>query len=119
MAMAISNINPAGSNVPAIPLPGSASNATPQREPSGQATEESRPMRPEASKQLIQTIQSQLQSMNVSLIFSKYGKDGDDIAITVKERDTGKVIREIPPEDLQNLYTKLGELIGIIFNHPA
>jgi uncharacterized FlaG/YvyC family protein len=119
MDISISNINTAGPNVPAIPLPGSALNTAPQREHSGQAPEESRPISPEASKQLIQAIESQLQSMNVSLSFSKYGKNGDDVAVTVKERDTGKIIREIPPEDLQNLYTKLGELIGIIFNHPA
>jgi flagellar protein FlaG len=107
MDIAISNINPAGSNT------------APQREPSAQTSEECIPMSPEASKQLIQAIQSQLQSMNVSLSFSKYGKNGDDIAITVTERDTGKVIRQIPSEDLQNLYTKLGQLTGIVFNHPA
>jgi len=119
MDIAISNINTAGSNVPAIPLPGSGSNTSPQRESSGQAPEESIPMNSEAVNQMLQQIQNQIQSMNISLSFSTYGGNNKDISIIVKDRDTGKVIREIPHEDLQNLYTKLGELIGIIFNHPA
>ncbi len=118
MDMAISNIN-AGSNLPAIAMPGSASNTAPQKEPSGQAPEESRPMSSEAVKQLLAQIQGQLESMNVSLSFSRYGKNDSSISVVVTEKNTGKVIREIPPEELQNLYTKLGELVGIIFNHSA
>jgi len=119
MDMAISNINPAGSNVPAIPLQGSASNTAPKKEPSGQAPEESRPVSAEAVNQMLQQIQNQIQSMNISLSFSTYGSNNKDISVIVKEKDTGKVIREIPPEDLQDLYTKLGELIGIIFHRSA
>ena len=57
--------------------------------------------------------------MNISVSFSTYGKKNNDISVIVTDTDTGKVIREIPPKDLQDLYTKLGELVGIIFNHPA
>jgi flagellar protein FlaG len=118
MDMAISNIN-AGSNLPEIAMPGSASNIAPQKEPSGQAPEESRPMSSEAVKQMLEQIQSQLESMNVSLSFSTYGANGSDVSIVVTDKDTGKVIREIPAKELQNLYTKLGELIGLIFNDAA
>jgi len=117
MDMAISNVNLAGPRVPAIPLP--AANNPPQKEPSEKAPEESRHLNSEAAKQLLEDIQSQLQSMNISLSFSTYGKNGGNIAVTVTEKDTGKVIREIPAKEIQNLYTKLGELIGIIFNHAA
>jgi flagellar protein FlaG len=57
--------------------------------------------------------------MNISLSFSTYGKQNDEISVTVTDRDTGKIIREIPPKDIQDLQTKLGELIGLIFDHSA
>ncbi len=118
--MAISNINPAVPSVSGISLQGSVSgNNPPQEEPSEQAPEESTPMNAETAKQMLQQIQNQLQSMDISVSFSTYGEKNNDVSVIVKNTDTGKVIREIPPEDLQNLYTKLGELVGIIFNRPA
>jgi flagellar protein FlaG len=118
MDMAISNIN-AVSNFPQIAMPGSASNIADRQESSAKALVESTALSGEAVKQLLAQIQSHMESMNISLSFSRYGKNGDSISVVVTEKDTGKVIREIPPEELQNLYTKLGELIGIIFNHSA
>ncbi|MGO9137384.1 MAG: flagellar protein FlaG [Syntrophales bacterium] len=116
MDMAISNINRAGSIVPRISLQGSVSG---NNRPPGQTPEESQPMSSEAVNQALQQIQNEVQSMNISVSFSTYGDKNNDISVIVTDKDTGKVIREIPPEDLQNLYTKLGELIGIIFNRPA
>jgi uncharacterized FlaG/YvyC family protein len=118
MDMAISNIN-AGSYLTPIAMPGSASNIADKQESSAKAPVESTALSSEAVKHLLAQIQSHLESMNVSLSFSRYGKNEDSISVVVKETNTGKVIREIPPEELQNLYTKLGELIGIIFNHSA
>ena len=42
-----------------------------------------------------------------------------EISVIVTDKDTGKVIREIPPKEIQDLQTKLGELIGLIFNHAV
>jgi uncharacterized FlaG/YvyC family protein len=50
---------------------------------------------------------------NVSIAFSTYGKNNQKISVTVTDKDTGKVIREIPPEELQRLSVKLGELAGM------
>ncbi len=36
-----------------------------------------------------------------------------------KEKLSGKVIREIPPEATQKLYEKMNELVGILFNEEA
>ncbi|HVO65639.1 MAG TPA: flagellar protein FlaG [Syntrophales bacterium] len=91
----------------------------PQKEPSGRAPEESKPVTSEEVKQMVEQIQAHIQSSNISVTFSTYGDKNREVSVIVKEKDTGKVIREIPPEDLQNLYTKLGELIGIIFHHSA
>jgi flagellar protein FlaG len=70
----------------------------------------------EALKALLEDVQRRLSSMNVSVNFTTYGKHNDKIAVTVTDKDTGKVIREIPARDLQNLYMKLDELLGLIFN---
>ena len=70
----------------------------------------------EAVKQLAENIQKNLDSMSINLAFSTYGKDGEKIAVTVTEKETGKVIREIPSEEVQRLTVKMEEMVGMIFN---
>jgi uncharacterized FlaG/YvyC family protein len=119
MDMAISNINGAGSRVLETPPTSVIGNSLPVKEPSGKAPEEMITLDNEAVKQLLEEIQSHLQSMNISLSFSTYGENGENIAVVVSDKETGKVVREIPPKELQNLYMKLGELVGLIFNDAA
>jgi flagellar protein FlaG len=69
-------------------------------------------------KQIVEQMQGQLDRMNVSLKYSVYGKD-DKVAVKVVDRDTGKVIREIPPKEVQALQDKMSELVGMIFNHKT
>jgi len=66
---------------------------------------------------LTEKIQNSLDRMDISLDFSTYGKKDEKIAITVTEKGTGKEIRKIPSEDIQQLYLKMNELTGILFNH--
>lgn len=73
----------------------------------------------EAVKRMVEEIQRNIDSMDVALRFSTYGKNQEKIAIAITDRDTGKVIREIPPKELQNLYMKMNELAGMIFNNMA
>lgn len=119
MDMTISNINGANTRVQDAPLSGSVSGPPPHKESSGKAPEEPITLSSEAVKKLLQDIETTLQSMNISLSFSTYGNNNENIAVVVREKETGKVIREIPPKELQNLYTKLGELVGMIFNHSV
>jgi uncharacterized FlaG/YvyC family protein len=35
------------------------------------------------------------------------------------DRDTGKVIREIPAKEVQALQDKMSELVGIIYDHKT
>ncbi|MGZ3592816.1 MAG: flagellar protein FlaG, partial [Syntrophales bacterium] len=72
-----------------------------------------------AADHLLQQIQSHMESMNIGLSFSRYGNKGEEVAVIVTDKDTGKVIREIPPKEIQDLHTKIGELIGLIFNHSV
>jgi len=114
MDMAISNINIAGPVGSAITLPGSGAGNTPT-----QASQEPNPISGKAADQLLQQIQSHMESMNIGLSFSRYGSKDDEIAVIVTDKNTGEVIREIPPKEIQDLHTKIGELIGLIFNHSV
>jgi flagellar protein FlaG len=70
-------------------------------------------------KQIVGRMQGQLDSMNVSLEYSLYGAKDDKIAVKVVDRNTGKVIREIPAKEMQALQDKMSELVGMIFDHKT
>jgi uncharacterized FlaG/YvyC family protein len=67
-------------------------------------------------KQMVEQMQTHLDSMNVSLQYSFYGVRGEKVAVRVVNRETGEVIREIPAREMQVLQTKMSELVGMIFN---
>jgi flagellar protein FlaG len=75
------------------------------------------PLNKQEVEDLTVKIQDSLDRMDISLDFSTYGKKDERIAITVTEKGTGKEIRKIPSEELQQLYLKMNELTGILFNH--
>ena len=68
--------------------------------------------------QVIQELVAKIQEQhnNISLSFSTYGKKNEKISVTVSEKETGKVIREIPPEEIQQLSGKMEEMLGMLFN---
>lgn len=70
-------------------------------------------------RQMVEQMQSHLDSMNVSLKYSFYGKRGEKLAVQVVNRETGEVIREIPAKEMQTLQMKMSELVGMIFNDQA
>jgi len=70
-------------------------------------------------KQMVVEMQDQIDRMNVSLEFSTYGDSGEKISVVVTDKETGEVIREIPSKEIQDLYTKMTELTGMIFNGRA
>jgi flagellar protein FlaG len=55
---------------------------------------------------------------NVNLNFSVNQSSGQ-IVISVVDKDTGEVIREIPPEVLQDLATRFQKSVGLVFDHKA
>ena len=87
--------------------------------PPVQLEEEQRSTEKEQMKQMVQDMQRQIDSMNVSLEFSTYGDNGENISIVVADKSSGQVIREIPSKELQALYAKMREITGIIFNTQA
>ena len=94
--------------------------AAPRRTPSPQGQEARDAVASSAQvKQMVDKMQSQIDSMNVSLTFSTYGNSDENIAVVVANKETGKVIREIPPKEIQKLYTKMSEVAGMILNGDA
>jgi flagellar protein FlaG len=100
---------------------GTASAPRPVNESSraGQAMGGGAPASPTEVKQVVEQIQGQLDSMNISLQYSVYGDNDNKIAVKVVDRDTGKIIREIPAREMQALQEKMSELVGMIFDHKT
>ena len=68
--------------------------------------------------QVVEQVKSYLQeSSDVELNFQK--GDNGKMVVQVRDRTTGEVIREIPPESLMNVRDKLEELSGILFDGQA
>ena len=70
-------------------------------------------------KQMVADMQGQLDSMNISLQYTLYGKHDQKVAVKVVNKETGAVIREIPPKEMQALQEKMSELVGMIFNEKG
>jgi flagellar protein FlaG len=67
-------------------------------------------------RELTEKLQKYVDRMNISVAFSTYGEKNKKIAITVSEKETGKIIREIPPEEIQQLSGKMEETLGMLLN---
>jgi len=91
--------------------PGAVSGGSPEDMPSARPSVDR-----QAAEAVAAELQEQVSGKNVSLSFSTYGKEGDKICVTVSDKETGEVIREIPPEELQRLSGKLEEMVGMVFD---
>ena len=60
-------------------------------------------------RELTEKLQGYVDRMNISIAFSTYGEKNSKTAVTVSEKETGRLIREIPPEELQQLQVKMEE----------
>lgn len=68
------------------------------------------------ARELTEKLQGYIDRMNINVAFSTYGRKNKNISIIVSEKETGEIIREIPPEELQGLHAKMEELSGMLFN---
>ena len=70
----------------------------------------------EVSQALLDAVQHDIRMMrDVGLQFSVHETTGRTV-VKVVDKETDKLIREIPPEEFLNLAAKLDEMIGIIFD---
>lgn len=87
--------------------------------PEAKVTSQDKSLSSEEVRLMADGIQDYLDEMNISLKFSTYGVNRERTSVTVVEKETGKVVREIPPEELQNLYAKMQELVGMFLNQTV
>ena len=69
--------------------------------------------------ELTEQLQGYIDRMNINVAFSTYGEKNKNISVIVSEKETGKLIRKIPPEELQRLHVKMEDLTGMLFNGMA
>lgn len=66
----------------------------------------------------IRDIQRVSEAFNRRLSFSINEKLGQ-VVVKVIDNDTDKVVREIPPTELQHVYERIREAIGLLFDKSA
>jgi flagellar protein FlaG len=111
-------INPIGmgSGIRTADIPPAVAPADSARTPASETSVERESRAAEAMRELGEKIQEQLNMSNISIAFTPYGAKNERMAIKVMDRETGKVIREIPPEEIRNANIKLSDFAGLIFN---
>ncbi len=67
----------------------------------------------------IQITEATQELRSVSLIFNRrlefeINRDLDQVVVKVIDRETDKVIKELPPEEIQRLHVRIREAIGLL-----
>jgi len=73
---------------------------------------------PDDLKIAIRDIQRVNETFNHRLSFNFNEKLGE-VVVKVIDNDTDKVVREIPPVELQRVYERIREVIGLLFDKSA
>jgi len=74
-----------------------------------------KPLSPREIKRIISKINENVSRLNKDVKFS-YNDTIKSLVVKVIDAKTGRVIREIPPQQVINLQKKLSEVVGIIFD---
>ncbi|GFE84793.1 flagella locus protein FlaG [Steroidobacter agaridevorans] len=92
---------------PSFPQPTTAAEATQAQKPAVQATNVAVEPSAEEVKRAAQQLETFMQSMNRYLEF-RIDEDSGRTVVTVKDRNTGDTIRQIPSEEVLRLAQNLG-----------
>ena len=79
---------------------------------------EQAPAIPDDLKTIIRDLQRVSETFDRRLSFSLNEKLGQ-VVVKVIDNDTDKVVREIPPAELQRVYERIREVIGLLFDKSA
>ncbi|NVL89818.1 MAG: flagellar protein FlaG [Desulfobacterales bacterium] len=90
--------------------------AEPEKTSSG--NKEERKPDAELLQQMLNVAQEHFHIRNIGLEFSVH-KETNRIKVTVFDKDTGEMVREIPPQEVLNLVAKIDEMMGILFDKKA
>ncbi len=76
----------------------------------------------EAARESLKSVAGQMDASiaatNRRLSFSVNSKL-DEVVVKVIDTDTDKVVREIPAVELQHVYERIREVVGLLFDHSA
>lgn len=64
---------------------------------------------------VVEDVQQYLLQHSIRLSFEIHDKTGD-LVVRVLDKDTGEIIRQIPPQEMLKLREKLEELTGVLLN---
>jgi len=110
--MSIETINITGNT----PIPKAQGRASAEKEVSGNNKEE---VKAPESTPVVADLQNDLKMVsNVDLNFSVHQSSGK-VVVTVRNEETGKIIREIPPSETLALADKIDQMAGIIFDQKC
>lgn len=92
--------------------------------PANKAPGEKEPLNPDAEVQQKTEDEQTAKNMPRSNISGKntrfeYNKDIDIIVITISENGTDEVIKEIPPEEVQNMLKRIHTMTGMFMDEEA
>lgn len=94
---------------------GSSKNPAPARqEKKAEASEKSPVGNRERIERMVEAMDNYVKSIQRDLEI-QVNQDTGDIVIKVLSRESGKIIREIPPENLLKLASKMEEMAGVLF----
>lgn len=66
--------------------------------------------------EVVADLNESMQSINTAISFS-IDSDTKKTVITVSDASTGKVIRQIPAEEMLRIAARLNELVGLLYDH--
>ncbi len=69
-------------------------------------------------QEVLEVAQENFHLRNIGLKFAVHGGTGR-IKVTVLDKETGEMIREVPPQEVLDLVAKIDEMMGILFDHRA
>lgn len=79
---------------------------------------EVKPLEKEQLETVVQQLQDFVQTLNRGIAFRVDQDSGKDV-ITVTNRDTGELVRQIPSEEVLLLASRLSEATGLLVNTKA
>ena len=92
--------------------------AVPTAERAGEEKEAPTQLATEQVEDITKVLNESARLFNISLQF-RVDEDIDRIIVSVYDKDSDKVIRQVPPEELLELSKSLDQMIGLLFNETA
>ena len=75
-------------------------------------------IRQDKTEKVAETIKSYMNSMQTDLKIRVHRETGK-IMVKVISKEDGRVVREVPPEELLNLAAKMEDMMGVLFDRKA